>query len=293
MRQLSAISAPVVRILTVSSDVVLGALGVRPSEVVPVTEEEVRVLLAQGTRAGVFEETEQDIVEAVFRLGDRRASSLMTPRPDVVWLDLDRQVDELLGIVIDSKHSRFAVGRGSLDNVVGIAAARDILAPCVTGGPLDIVAVVQRPLYVPETLPAFRLLELFKQQGSQFAILIDEYGGVQGIVTLRDILEAIVGEVPTAEELAEPSAVQREDGSWLLDGILPMEEVQAILELKAFPEEGRGDYYSLGGMVMQRLGRIPAVGDHFHWQGRRFEVVDMDENRVDKVLVAPDGKVSD
>jgi putative hemolysin len=142
-------------------------------------------------------------------------------------------------------------------------------------------------------LPAFRLLELFKQQGSQFAILIDEYGGVQGIVTLRDILEAIVGEVPTAEELAEPSAVQREDGSWLLDGILPMEEVQAILELKAFPEEGRGDYYSLGGMVMQRLGRIPAVGDHFHWQGRRFEVVDMDGNRVDKVLVAPDGKVSD
>jgi len=171
--------------------------------------------------------------------------------------------------------------------VIGVATARDILAGRAAGEPLDLAASARPPLFVPETLQAFHLLERFKAQGAQFALVVDEYGGTQGVVALRDIFEALVGDIPTAGEQAEPAVVQREDGSWLVDGLVPLEELKELLRVDELPGEAEADYYTVGGMVMSTLGRIPAAGDQFEWESRRFEVVDMDGNRVDKVLIAP------
>jgi putative hemolysin len=289
MRALSRLASPIVRLLGASNDLVLRLLGVRPSAEAPVTEEEIKILLEQGTEAGVFQETEQEIVESVFRLGDREVGSLMTPRPDVAWLDLEDPPAEIRRVIVECRHSRFPVGRGSLDDVVGVAQAKAILAHDFAGGPLDLEACTDRPVFVPESMPAFRALETFKRSGVQMALVLDEYGGIQGLVTAVDILEAIVGDLPSPEELAEPPAVRRDDGSWLLDGALPTDELGEFLGIGELPREHRGDYRTVGGFVMARLGRVPAAGDRVDWGGLRFEVVDMDGRRVDKVLATPLG----
>jgi putative hemolysin len=293
MQALSRVASPVVRVLSASTDFVLGVFGFKATEETPVSEDEIRILIAQGTRAGVFEETEEDIVDAVFRLGDRRVSSLMTPRPDVIWLDLEQSPETAIEVVLHSNHTRFPVCRGELDNAVGIAATKDILVRWVADDTIDLAGIIQPPLFVPETLHAFRLLELLKQQAAEMALVVDEYGGIQGVVTPTDIFEAIVGDLPSPSELAEPAALQREDGSWLVDGLLAIEELKELLELNELPEEESGDYYTVGGMMMKNLGRIPRVGDHFEGNGRRFEVVDMDGNRVDKVLIMPSSPSDD
>jgi putative hemolysin len=287
MRMLSTIASPLVTLLGASTNLALRLLMVRPRPEAPVTEEEIEILIEQGRQAGIFDEAEQDIVEAVFRLGDRRVSSLMTPRPDVVWLDLERPPDEVLRTVLASHHERFPACRGSLDDIVGIALARDVLARHAAGQPLDLEATLARPLFVPESLHAYRMLERFKQQGSRVAVVIDEFGGVQGVVTLSDIFEALVGDIATAGGPDDPDIVRRGDGSLLVDGALPIEELKEAIGVDSLPLESSGDYYSVGGLLMANLNRIPAVGDHFDWAGRRFEVVDMDGNRVDKVLIAP------
>jgi putative hemolysin len=285
MRALSRLASPAVHLLSLSTDAVLRLLGVRPSEEPPVTEEEIRLLLEQGAQAGMFEAAEQAMVERVFRLGDRRVSSVMTPRTEIVWLDRDASLEEICRTVTESVHSRFLVAQGTIDNVVGVVHAKDLLARTFEGQPIDLMALLQQPLYVPESMPALRVLELFKQSGTHLALVVDEYGGVQGLVTPSDILEAIVGDIPSVAELGEPQAVQREDGSWLLDGMLSVDEFKEIFDLSALPGEDQGVYQTLAGFVIMQLGRIPAVADHFEWQGLRFEVVDMDGNRIDKVLV--------
>lgn len=283
MNFLSAVVSPAVYVLSVSTEAVLRLLGVKPSTEPPVTEEEIRVLIQQGTQAGVFEVAEQDMVEAVFRLNDQRAFDLMTPRPEIIWLDLDDSPQEVVAKITESGYSRFPVCRGSLDNVLGVVRAKDLLARSVAGEPLDLKAAMRSPIFVPESALAFQVLELFRGSQPHLALVIDEYGGTQGLVTLHDILEAIVGEV----EVSEPQAVQRQDGSWLLDGALAVEEFKEIFDLKILPEEEHDYYQTLGGFVMMLLGRVPTAGDHFHWAGLRFEVMDMDGKRVDKVLVVP------
>jgi putative hemolysin len=287
MRALARLAAPLVALLGASTDLVLRLLGQRPAAEAPVTEEEVKILIEQGTRAGVFEAAEQEIVESVFRLGDRRVSSLMTPRPEIAWLDLEGAPERIRRAIVEHEHSRFPVGRGGLDEVVGIALAKDILAPAPPDRPLDLEALVRPALFVPESMPAFRALETFKRSGCQIALVVDEYGSVQGLVTIIDLLEALVGDIPSPAELAEPPALRRPDGSWLLDGTLPFEDAKEMLGLGELPGEGSGDYHTVGGLMMRQAGRIPGVGDGFEWEGLRFEVVDMDGNRVDKVLVAP------
>lgn len=287
MKGLSRLASPMVTLLSGSSELVLRILGVRHMEEAPVTEDEITLQIAKGTAAGVFETAEQEIVEAVFRLGDRRVSSLMTPRPDVVWLDLDDPLEESLRTVLDSRHTHYPVCRSELDNVVGVATARDVLAGRAAGAPLDLAALARPPLFVPETLQAFHLLERFKAQGAQFALVVDEYGGTQGVVTLTDIFEALVGDIPTAGEQLEPRVIQREDGSWLVDGLVPLEDLKAILNVDELPGQADADYHTVGGLMMSQLGHIPVTGDQFEWEGRRFEVVDMDGHRVDKVLIAP------
>jgi putative hemolysin len=287
MRALSVLASPLVRLLSFSTDLILQLLGVRPSLEPPVTEEEIKVLLEQGTEAGVFEAAEQDLVESVFTLGDRRASALMTPRHEVAWLDVEDPPEVLEQKIVACPYSRFPVAQGSLDNVLGEVDAKDLLARSLAGEAFNLRALVRKPLYVPEIMPALKVLEVFKQSGTQMAMVLDEYGSIQGLVTLTDILEAIVGDIPSAEELAEPPVMQREDGSWLLDGMLPIDEFKELFQLGDLPGEEQGLYQTLAGFVMSQIGRIPAPADHFEWAGFRFEVMDMDGARVDKVLVVP------
>jgi len=286
-RVIALIGLPAVRGLSLSSDLVMKILGVRKSQEPPVTEEEIKLLIEQGTQAGVFVETEQELVKSIFRLADREVSILMTPRRDIVWLDLDDGEEVNHRKIRESPFSRFPVGQGSLDNVLGIIRAKDALAYCQSERDLDLKAVMKSPLFVPENLPALQLLENFKKSRPHLALAVDEYGGIQGLVTLNDILEAIVGDIPATGQPAESGAKQREDGSWLLDGLMPVDEFKDLFQLKKMPQEETGIYQTLGGFMMTQLGRIPEPADHFEWQGMRFEVLDMDGKRVDKVLVVP------
>jgi putative hemolysin len=211
----------------------------------------------------------------------------MTHRTEMVWLDLDDPEDEIARTMIHSAYSQFPVARGVLDNVLGVVQATDLLAQTLTSQSIDVKAVLQPPLFVPEGALAWDVLERFKESGLSMALVIDEYGGLEGVLTLNDVLEALVGDLPPRDEEAVPGVVQRPDGSWLLDGILPIDEFKALFELDNLPGELERNFETLGGFVMSSLGRIPTTADHFAWQGFCMEVMDMDGHRVDKVLVFP------
>lgn len=286
MSFLAMLASPLVRLLSVSTDLVLRIIGVQPTDEPPVTEEEIRGLFAQGTEAGVFEQAEQELIEQVLLLNDRRVNALMTPRPEMTWLDLEAPIEDTKQIIIESPYSRFPVAHGSLDELVGEVQAKDILSYMLSGNAFAIEPNIQTPLYVPEVMPALQALEAFKQSGRPTALVIDEYGSVTGYVTLTDILEAIVGDIPSIDEEEEPEIVEREDGTWLVDGMLPIGEFRDLFGLDELPGEEQGLYQTLAGFITSHIGRIPAPADHFLWGDLRFEVMDMDGNRVDKVLVA-------
>lgn len=289
MRSISVIASPAVHLLSVSTDAVLRILGIRAVAEPTVTEEEIKILIEQGTKAGAFEEAERYMVERVFRLADRRVGELMTPRTEIIWLDIEDSSLEVRRKIAESGHSRFPVCQGSLDNILGVVKVKYLLGRDLAGKPADLKASLRRPLFVPESTHALKVLELFKQSGTHISLVVDEYGSIQGLITLNDILEEVVGDIPTVEELAQPRAVQREDGSWLLDGMLSVDEFKEIFRKRKLP--GEGSYQTLAGFVLMQMGRIPSVGNHFEWGGLRFEVVDMDGNRVDKVLVMPARRV--
>jgi putative hemolysin len=274
----SVIFSPFVRLLSFSTETVLRLMGVKPSEEPPVTEEEIQLLIDQGTQAGVFEEAEQDMVEGVFSLGDQRVYSLMTPRTDIVWLDINDTPTEILQKIVENELSRFPVCDGSLDKVLGIVKARDLLVPTLAGQPINLKDTLRPAVYIPETSFASRALEVFKEQNRELMLVIDEFGSLQGILTLNDIIEEIVGDFEP-----EPQATQRQDGSWLLDGMLPVDDFKEIFNLRTMPHEA--EYETLSGFVMMSLGRVPQTADQFEWNTLTFEVIDMDGNRVDKVLV--------
>lgn len=287
MRMLSRAASPVVRFISLSTDAVLRLIHARPSSEPGVTEEEINILIEQGTESGLFAAAEQEMVEGVFRLGDLRVDALVTPRTGIVWLDVNDPPDETRRKIVENGHSRYPVAQDDLDNLLGVVQSHDLLARTLAGQPLDLRAALRPPVFVPEGTPALQVLEVFREAGMHLALVIDEYGGVQGLVTLDDVLEAVVGEIPEAGERPEPAALQREDGSWLCDGMLPIAEFKEIFLIAALPKEDRGYYRTLGGFVMTHTGRIPGVGDRFEWNGLSFEVVDMDGLRVDKVLVVP------
>ncbi len=286
MRALAAMASPAVHLLSASTELVLRILGITPSEEPQVTEEEIKILIEQGTEAGTFEEAEQDMVERVFRLGDRPVSSFMTPRPDIIWLDLEDTAEENRQKMTENGYSRYPVCQGGLDNVLGIIPVTDLLARSFRNEALDLTVGLRQPVFVPESTRGLKVLELFKQTITHMAIVVDEYGVIQGLVTLNDIMSEIVGDVPADLDEDEPQYVQREDGSWLLDGMLPVEKFFELFEMEEWDDE-RGSYQTLGGFVITHLGRIPSAADHFEWEGMRVEVMDMDGNRVDKVLVVP------
>jgi putative hemolysin len=291
MTWLAKLGSPIVHLLTWSTDVVLGIFRVRPSSEPPITEEEVKILIEQGAHAGVFEPAEKEILNRVFRLGDYRAVDLMTPRTEIVWLDLEDPPTQILDQIKSSGFSRFPVARESLDQVRGIVRAKDLLVQYAAGGQLSLNSLLREPIYVPEGTPAIRLLELFKKSGSHIALVVDEYGGIQGLITHHDVLESIVGDISERPGVGDQRAVRREDGSWLLDGLLTIDEFKEIFAGVTLPGEDEAEYHTIGGFAMQYMERIPSVGDHFETAGMRFEVVDMDARRIDKLLVSLAGRI--
>jgi putative hemolysin len=285
LRWFSKISSPMVRLLSISTDAVCYLFGKQQAQEASVTEEEIKTLVQQGTEAGVFEESEQDMMEAVLRLGDKTARSLITPRTKIAWIDLGDTMEQIREKIIQSGHSRFPVATETLDNVTGIVQAKDLLAMSLAGKPLDLKALIQQPLFVPRTISVLALLESFKKSGKHIALAVDEYGGIEGLLTHHDILEAIAGDMPLGAKPNDPKAVQRHDGSWLLDGMLSVDEFREIFHLEGLPGEKKDAYQTLGGFVFTQMGRVPSVAESFEWNDLRFEVVDMDGKRIDKVLV--------
>jgi putative hemolysin len=279
MASVSKLFTPLVWLLGRITDFALEMMGIKPTDEPPVTEEEIHLLIDQGTEAGVFEESEQDMVEGIFSLSDSRIYSLMTPRTEIVWLDIKDTPDEIRSKIVESPYSRFPVCQDNLDTVLGIVKARDLLAPPgLSSDAFKLKDKLRPAFYVPETMFASRALEVFKEKNAELMLVIDEFGGLQGLLTLNDIIEEIVGDIE-----AEPQATQRQDGSWLLDGMLEMDDFKEIFKLEKLPHED--EYETLSGFVMTTIGRVPQAADHFEWNGLRFEVMDMDGRRVDKVLV--------
>lgn len=279
MSFISRLFSPLVWLLGAVSDLVLRLLGVSPGAEPPVTEEEILVQLDQGTQAGVFGEAEQDMVEGVFRLHDRRVFSLMTPRSEIVWLDVNDSPEDIRKTIEESPFSQFPVCEDSLDKVIGTIKTRDLLIESLRGESLRLQWNLQPVTYIPETAHASRALEIFKSGEAEMLMVVDEFGSVEGLLTISDILEEIVGDIQDGE----PQATQRQDGSWLLDGMLAVEDFKEIFNIRHLPDET--EYETLGGFIMNYLGSVPHESDHFEWNGLRFEVMDMDGNRVDKVMV--------
>lgn len=287
MRWLSRVSAPVVHLLSHSTDVLLRLIGVPTSNEPDITEDEIKAMIRQGADSGVFEEVEHDMVQRVLRLGDRTIKTLMTPRTDICWLDVEEPLEDSLQEVLDSTHSRFPVGKGSLDDCLGVVRVRNLLSAKISGQPINLEELMQPPLFVAESTRALSVLEQFKRSGIHIALVTDEFGGVEGLVTLNDLMEGIVGDLPSVDDEEEPLVVTREDGSWLVDAGLDLDAFTELIDHDIFGIDQEGRYHTLAGFVMHVLERIPREADHFEWQGYRFEVIDMDGKRVDKLLVTP------
>ncbi|HSA83074.1 MAG TPA: hemolysin family protein [Geminicoccaceae bacterium] len=279
---LSRLSTPAVWLLDRSSRFVLRLLGSEAQPAETVTEEEVRTLIAEGTRTGVFHRQEQEMIERVLRLADRPLRAIMTPRVELVWLDVEDEADKISRIVRESGHSRLVVAKGSLDDVLGVVHVRSLLEACLAGQPPDLRAAVRPLLVVPDSMPVLRALEALRQARVSMALVVDEYGEVEGIVTVADVLEAVVGDMPERRLGEEPAIVRRNDGSLFMDGMLAIDEVKLALGFDRLPEEE--SYHTLAGFILAQLGRVPAEGEAVAYGGWRFEVVDLDGRRIDKIL---------
>ncbi len=286
MAGLARLASPFVWFLTASTNVVLKVFRLGESSVAPPSEEEVTHMLEQGTSAGVFHHAERAMVEGVLRLDERPVTEIMTRRIRIVWLNVADSDEINWRKIVASGHSHFPVYEGTRDHVLGLVSVKSLWANAAAGVPNSIRHHLVKPLVVPMSINATQLLETFKRSGKHLALVADEFGSVQGLVTLIDVMEAIVGELPEPGGRPAPGAVRREDGSWLVDGSMPIGEFRERFSLPALPREESGDFETVGGFMVDRLGRIPGTGEHFTWNGTRFEVVDMDRHRVDKVLVS-------
>jgi len=282
---LSLLAYPLVRLLSLSSESIVRMLGLT-KPVSTVSEEEVKVLLEEGTEAGVFHKMEQDIIHGAFRIDDLSVRDVMTPRPDIIWLDYELPFSQNLETIKTSDHAYFPVCAGELDQVIGFLHVKDLfkIYPDFDGS--DIKPLLRKPFIFPETVSALQILEQFKASPIHVALVVDEFGTIQGLVTVNDIMEAIVGDIPSFNESEEKAIVQRDDGSWLIDGTISIDEFTAYFNIEALPDEADAEYHTLGGFIMTYLGRIPVTGDSFQWEQFRFEIIDMDGNRIDKILMS-------
>lgn len=286
IRRLTKIFRPLTRLLSVSTNLGLKILRINTDKGPSITEEEIKSYLEEGRDIGVIEEAEREMVSGIFRLGDRRVEALMTPRPEMAWIDIESPQDEIWAQLLSSPHSRIPIAESDLDDILGYIQIRDLLGISPDGSDLDLRPFIKEPIYLPENMAALKALEIIQSSGVHLAMVVDEFGGITGMVTDYDILEAIVGEIPEDGEDKDSIAVQREDGSWLFDGLIIIDQLKEILDISEMPGEDRAGYQTLSGFVMSQLGRIPKTGAKFTYEDFTFEVVDMDGRRVDRVLVS-------
>ncbi|HVL02130.1 MAG TPA: hemolysin family protein [Dongiaceae bacterium] len=285
MNLLSKFARPLVVLLSISTEAILKLLGTKQAEEADIIEEEIHSLMKQGTEAGVLEESEHTMVRNVLRLDDQRVSNIMTLRKEVYFIDLENGGDENLQKIKDSTHSRIPVCKGGIDNVIGFLYSKDVMNQVLGGKALDISEMIKRPLFVPNSATALQLLEQFKKSRVHLAIVVDEHGQTSGLVSVNDVLEAIVGDLPADDQDYEPDFVEREDGSWLVNALVDISDFKEKFAIKSLPEEEQGNYSTLGGLIMTVLGHIPKVTTVLTVNNVQLEVLDMDGNRVDKVLV--------
>ncbi len=287
MQWLSRLGGPLVTALTGVTSLILRLLGLGGSVAANLTEDEIRAVITEGVASGAIEEAKSTVVHRVFSLGDLRAVAFMTPRIDIEWIDVDATPQELRDFIASHNFTQFIVSRNELDNVVGTVRAADLLPVVLRGETIDLKTMTREPLYVPGSMRGFPLLEAFRASHTHVALVMDEFGAVEGLVTVTDLLEALVGDLPGDPSEAGGPFTERGDGSWLIDGSASMDVATTKFQLAALPNEEAGAYHTVGGFVMARLGRVPECADTFTWGGVRFEVMDMDGRRVDKVMVTP------
>jgi len=288
MKIIGQVVYPVVWFLSVSTNLILKVFGVKEKEETPVTEEELRILLKQGSETGVIEKEESEIIREVMRFGDKRAVQIMIQRMDVEWLDCTSTNAEIIKEVTFSGYTRIPVCNKTIDDVVGIVNVKDIFIAFIENPDFDIRSLMTEPLFIPEQIPATKVLELFRKTKNHFGVVVDEYGGVSGIITLHDVTENIIGDLPELSDSDEPEVVEREDGSYLIDGSMMLDDFKDLLGLYSLtkPHEDPVEFNTVGGLAMYKLDKIPQTGDSFTIGNFRIEVIDMDANRVDKVLVS-------
>lgn len=286
MKWLGKVTHPLVVLLGTSTDLLLKLLGWQKALSPTLTEEEIKGIIEQGVESGIIEQRETDMIEGVLRLGDRLVSAFMTPRTEIEWLDVEDPWEVNREYIISSSHNYFPVARGDLDNVLGIINAKELLA-VATPQPVDLKDYLKPALFLPESTTALKALEALRTASGNLALILDEYGGLQGMITLFDLMEAIVGEIPSYGEEMGQAIIRREDGSLLVDGSLSVDVFKQLLQVDELPEEERIGYQTVAGFVLAQMGTIPSVGQHFEWNRYRFEVVDRDGLRIDKILVKP------
>lgn len=283
---LAQLSRPFVFLLSISTDGILRLMGKKELSSANITEEDIHAMLVEGSQTGIIEKQEHEMVRNVFRLDDRQIASLMTPRSEIIYLDIEQPLEDSLETLIASDHSRFPVCRGGIHELLGVITTKRLLKQRLKEElSKKIFENLLPAVYVPESLTGMKLLEQFRESGVQMVFVIDEYGEILGLITLQDLLEALTGEFKPRDP-EDVWAVQREDGSWLLDGLIPIMELKDRLGLKAVPEEDKGRYHTLSGMIMWLIGKVPRTGDVTEWEGWRLEVVDLDGNRIDKVMAS-------
>ncbi len=285
MSALSRIAAPAVWLLRVSSDAILGRFGIGDRRQDVVSEDEVKLLVAEGARTGIFEPAERTMIEGVLRLADRSVRAAMTPRAEIAWIDVKADSEAVASAFEESRYSQFLVCEGSIDNAIGLLDARDVIAPALRGRPVELRRLAKSPLVVPETISVLDLLEQFRSGGVHFALIVDEYGTTQGIITDTDVLTSIAGSLPEHGVDDDPMIVERIDGSLLVDGMTPIDEFEARLGVRDLRQNG--DFETVAGLLIERLGRLARAGDRIALPGMTIEIVDMDGRRIDKVLVTP------
>lgn len=287
MKFLATITSPLVTFLTFSSDMVIRILGIKPSKEPSVSEEEVKMLLQEGTMVGVFNRAEKDIVERTFQLDDKKIISFMTPRKEIVWLAIDDSFQQLRKTILKYPHSYFPICRDSLDTVLGVVRTEDLLKSLLIDEKIELKKSLHKPIFVPESMEALKVLELFKKTGIHIALVLDEYGSVLGLLSIADILEEIVGDIPTINELDEKEIVKKKDGTFVIDGLVAIDEFKRYFRITSMPDDRSGAFHTVGGFVMDQLDRIPMVDDMFEFHKLQFKVIEMDGNRVNKILLTP------
>lgn len=287
MNFLSSVVSPVVTILSVSTDFILQRLNIKQINENEITEEEVRILIREGTKMGVFNTVEKDIVERTFNLSDKKATSLMTPRNEIVWIDISGKFESIREIISKKNFDYYPICKGSIDRIVGVINTEEVLAHYLTDGIIKLSEYLHKPLFIPPSMNSLKILGLFKKSGIHMAIIIDEYGSVEGVITIDDILTEIVGDIPMLGDNEEKNIIKRSNNTYLVDGLVTIDEFKEYFQANKLVGKNKGDYHTFGGFIIHNLGHIPKTGDKITISNFKIEVIDMDGNRVDKLLVSP------